>query len=140
MEKMNNDETMGIVKISDEVVSVIAGIAAQEIKGVVDLQHISNNISQLLKGKKSSGKNVKVTLNEDNAAIDLYLSVEYGIKIPEVVRAVQENVKKTVETMTGLKVEAVNVIVQNIYLPKTEKEEKKENKSHPLIFQRVFFL
>ena len=91
MEKMNNDETMGIVKISDEVVSVIAGIAAQEIKGVVDLQHISNNISQLLKGKKSSGKNVKVILNEDNAAIDLYLSVEYGIKIPEVVRSfVQE--------------------------------------------------
>ena len=81
----------------------------------------------MLKGKKSSGKNVKVTLNEDNLAIDLYLSVEYGIKIPEVVRAVQENVKKTVETMTGLKVEAVNVIVQNIYLPKTEKEEKKEN-------------
>jgi len=127
MEKMNNEETMGIVKISDEVVSVIAAIAAEEIKGVVDLQQGVNNISQLLKGKKASGKNVKVTLNEDNAVIDLYLSVEYGIKIPEVVRAVQENVKKTVETMTGLKVEAVNVIVQNIYLPKTEKEEAKEN-------------
>ncbi|MBU5454576.1 Asp23/Gls24 family envelope stress response protein [Caproiciproducens sp. MSJ-32] len=127
MEKMNNEETMGIVKISDEVVSVIAAIAAEEIKGVVDLQQGVNNISQLLKGKKALGKNVKVTLNEDNAVIDLYLSVEYGIKIPEVVRAVQENVKKTVETMTGLKVEAVNVIVQNIYLPKTEKEEAKEN-------------
>lgn len=127
MENKNYEENLGIVKISDEVVSVIAGIAAGEIKGVEDLQQTGNNISQLLKGKKNVAKNVKVTLNEEKAIIDLNLAVEYGVKIPEVVSSVQENVKKTVEAITGLKVEAVNIIVQNIYLPKTEKEEIKED-------------
>lgn len=128
MENKNYDDNLGIVKISDEVVSVIAGIAAEEIKGVEDLQQLGgNNISQLLKGKKNIGKNVKVTLNENIAVIDLNLAVEYGIKIPEVVNAVQENVKRTVETMTGLNVDSVNVNVQSIYIPKTEKEESKEN-------------
>lgn len=128
MENKNYDDNLGIVKISDEVVSVIAGIAAEEIKGVEDLQQLGgNNISQLLKGKKNIGKNVKVTLNENSAVIDLNLAVEYGIKIPEVVSAVQENVKRTVETMTGLNVDSVNINVQSIYIPKTEKEESKEN-------------
>jgi uncharacterized alkaline shock family protein YloU len=127
MENKNYEENLGIVKISDEVVSVIAGIAAGEIKGVEDLQQTGNNISQLLKGKKNVAKNVKVTLNEEKAIIDLNLAVEYGVKIPEVVSSVQENVKKTVEAITGLKVEAVNINVQNIYLPKTEKEEIKED-------------
>ena len=127
MENINYEENIGIVKISDEVVSVIAGIAAEEISGVSDLQNlVGNNISQLLKGKKSSGKNVRVTLNEDYAIVDLNLAVEYGVKIPEVVAAVQENVKKTVETMTGLKVSSVNVNVQSIYIPKTENNESKE--------------
>ncbi|MBS5938954.1 Asp23/Gls24 family envelope stress response protein [Clostridium sartagoforme] len=128
MSNMNQEENLGIVKISDEVVSVIAGIAAEEINGVEDLQHlVGSNISQLLKGKKNLGKNVRVTLNEDYAIIDLNLSVEYGVKIPEVVGAVQENVKRTVETMTGLKVSSVNINVQSIFVPKTEKEDRKEN-------------
>lgn len=128
MENKNYDDNLGVVKISDEVVSVIAGIAAEEIKGVEDLQQLGgNNISQLLKGKKNIGRNVKVTLNEDSAIIDLNLAVEYGIKIPELVSAVQENVKKTVEAMTGLKVDSVNINVQSIYLPKTEKKESKED-------------
>lgn len=128
MENKNYDDNLGIVKISDEVVSVIAVIAAEEIKGVEDLQQMGgNNISQLLKGKKNVGKNVKVTLSENSAIIDLNLAVEYGVKIPEIVSAVQENVKKTVEAMTGLNVEYVNINVQSIYLPKTEKEESKEN-------------
>lgn len=128
MENVNYDGNLGIVKISDEVVSVIAGISAAEIKGVEDLQQSGgNNISQLLKGKKNVGKNVKVTLNEDNAIIDLNVGVEYGVKIPEVVNLVQENVKRTVEAMTGLNVNSVNINVQNIYLPKTENEEIKED-------------
>lgn len=129
MENKNYDDNLGIVKISDEVVSVIAGIAAEEINGVEDLQQIGgNNISQLLKGKKNVGKNVKVTLSENSAIIDLNLAVEYGVKIPEVVNAVQENVKRTVEAMTGLNVDYVNINVQSIYLPKTEKEESKEDR------------
>ncbi|MDD6795299.1 MAG: Asp23/Gls24 family envelope stress response protein [Clostridiaceae bacterium] len=122
------EENVGIVKISDEVVSVIAGIAAEEIPGVMGFVHgVSNNITQIFsKNKKSSGKAVKVTLEENRATIEIDLTVEYGIKIMDVVADVQENVKKTVEAMTGLAVEAVNVTVQNIYMQK--KEEQEENK------------
>ena len=104
MENVNNESAIGIVKISDEVVSVIAGIAADEIQGIVEIPHgVSSNISQILKGKKaSSGKAVKVTLEEDKAIIELNVAVEYGMRIPEVVASVQENVKRTVEAMTGL--------------------------------------
>lgn len=129
MENVKADSTLGIVKISDEVVSVIAGIAAEEIAGIMELpQGVGNNISQILKGKKNNlGKSVKVTLTEDKAIIDLAVAVEYGVKIPEVVNSVQENVKKTVETITGLTVEAVNISVQNIYVPKQEQENLKED-------------
>ena len=128
MENVNNESTIGIVKISDEVVSVIAEIAADEIQGIVEVPHgVSSNISQILKGKKSSsGKSVKVTLEEDKAIIELNVAVEYGMKIPEIVSAVQENVKKTVEAMTGLKVDKVNVNVQNIFVPKQEQQESLE--------------
>ncbi|MDY6011798.1 Asp23/Gls24 family envelope stress response protein [Clostridium sp.] len=126
MENFNN-ENIGIVKISDEVVSVIAGIAAEEIDGVMEFQHgVTNNISQLLKGKKSSGKSVKVTLEEDRAKIEMAVTVEYGVKILDVIGAVQENVKNTVEAMTGLIVSSVDIYVQNIYLPKTQEKESKE--------------
>ncbi|MGL4730399.1 MAG: Asp23/Gls24 family envelope stress response protein [Clostridium sp.] len=123
-----NNENIGVVKISDEVVSVIAGIAAEEIDGVMEFQHgVTNNISQLLKGKKSSGKSVRVTLEEDRATIEMEVTVEYGVKILDVIAQVQENVKKTVEAMTGLVVSGVNVYVQNIYLPKDQEKEFKEN-------------
>ena len=111
----------------NEVVSVIAGIAAEEIEGVMEFQHgVTNNISQLLKGKKTSGKAVKVTLEEDRAKIEMDLTVLYGVKILDVVASVQENVKKTVEAMTGLVVSSVDVYVQNIYLPKNSEKESKE--------------
>ena len=124
MQELNKEESIGIVKISDEVVSVITAIAAEEIHGVMEFQHgVSNNITQIFIGKKSNGKAVKVTLEDDRATIDLDLSVEYGINILDVVAQVQENVKKTVEAMTGLVVSSVNVFVQNIYMPKTEETE-----------------
>ena len=91
------------------------------------IQNMLINISQILKGKKTTtGKSVKVTLGEDAATIELTVAVEYGINIPEVISLVQENVKKTVEAMTGLNVEAVNVNVQNIYVPKKEQNLEKE--------------
>lgn len=123
MEDLNNEQTIGIVKISDEVVSVIAGIAAEEIDGIVEFQH---GVSSIFKGKKTSGKSVKVTLNENSALIEMAVSVEYGRKIPDVVAKVQENIKRTVEAMTGLSVEAVDIYVQNIYMPKKEEEEDLE--------------
>lgn len=124
MEDFDKNENIGVVKISDEVVSVIAGIAAQEIEGVIDAQNgVAGNISNIFKGKKNAVKATKVTLVEDKAIIDMNVAVEYGKKIMDLVSQVQENVKKTVEAMTGLEVESVNIFVQNIYLPKKEESE-----------------
>lgn len=124
MEDLVREENIGVVKISDEVVSVIAGIAAQEIEGVLDYQvGVASNLTSIFKGKKNTAKASKVTLEEDKAIIEMSVAVEYGRKIMEVVAQVQDNVKKTVEAMTGLYVEAVNIYVQNIYLPKKEESE-----------------
>ena len=127
MEGLNKDSnSIGVVRISDEVVSVIAEIAAKEIDGIVETNSgVTGGITHILTGKKSTSKIVKVTVDKEDAVIEMVLGVQYGIKIPEVVSKVQENVKRTVEAMTGLKVSAVNIFIQNIVLPK--KEEKVDN-------------
>lgn len=124
-ENLNKEVELGIVKISDEVVEVIAGLAASEIDGIVGMSTtLVGGITQILSGKKNLSKGIKVTVEEDKATIDIHVVVKYGIKIPEVASKVQENVIKFVESMTGLKVSAVNVFIQNVVLPK---EEDKNN-------------
>ncbi|MGN0143941.1 MAG: Asp23/Gls24 family envelope stress response protein [Clostridium sp.] len=126
MEDINKEENIGIVKISDEVVSVIAGIAAQEIEGILDCQTgVASNLTNIFKGKKNAVKGTKVTLENDKAIIDMNVAVEYGRKINDLAVQVQENVKNTVEAMTGLEVDSVNICVQNIFLAKEEGNESK---------------
>lgn len=123
---MNNYDIKGIgtVKISEEVIGVISAIAASEIKGVSGLEpHTDNGITTIFTGKKGvakSAKGIKVTLNADSAVIDMNLSVQYGFNIPEVVEAVQKNVATTVETITGLSVSKVNILVNNIVVKEME--------------------
>lgn len=118
---INNQEDMGIVKISDEVVGVIAGLAATEVKGIIGMSSgMVGGITQVLTGKKNLSKGVKVNVGEESATIDINLVVEYGVRIPDIAITVQDNVKKAVETMTGLSVSAVNIHIQNIIIPKNE--------------------
>jgi uncharacterized alkaline shock family protein YloU len=118
-ENTKNEIDMGIVKISDEVVGVIAGLATTEVKGIVGMSaSLVGGITQILSGKKNLSKGVKVSVGENSAAIDLYVVVEYGIRIPDAAIEVQENVKKAVESMTGLNVSAVNIHVQNVMISK----------------------
>jgi uncharacterized alkaline shock family protein YloU len=120
-EIINSSANMGIVKISDDVVSVIAGLAAAEVKGITGMSTgLAGGITQMLGGKKNPSKGVKVNVGEESASIDIVVGVEYGIKIPEVAKAVQDGVKKAVETMTGLKVSAVNIFVHNVIVAKSE--------------------
>lgn len=126
-ENVKNEMEMGIVKISDEVVEVIAGLAASEIDGIEGMSAtLVGGITQMLSGKKNASKGVKVNVGEESATIDLYVVVKYGVKIQEVAEKVQENVKKSVESMTGLNVSAVNVYVQNVVLPKMEENIKEK--------------
>ena len=134
MENYMNEimETTGNVKISDEVVATITNIAVSEIKGVSGLGGtFTGDIAQML-GKKSFSKGIKVDIKENNVVLDLNVIIEYGVKIPEVAWEIQEAVKKSVESMTGLDVEKVNIHVVGIDVPKaiennaTEAIEKEE--------------
>lgn len=121
---MNNEINMGIVKISDEVVGVIAGLATTEINGIVGMSaSLVGGITQILTGKKNLSKGVKVSVGENNAAIDLFVVVEYGVRIPDVALKVQQNVKRAVESITGLEVSAVNIHVQNVMISKAEEND-----------------
>ncbi|ERI91331.1 alkaline shock protein 23 family protein [Clostridiales bacterium oral taxon 876 str. F0540] len=129
-ENIKEEVDMGIVKISDEVVGVISGLAATEIKGIVGMSaNLVGGITQILTGKKNLSKGVKVIVGESSATIDLFVVVEYGVKITEVCKQVQDNVKKTVEAMTGLVVSAVNIHVQNVVIPKLDEEHKDQEES-----------
>lgn len=123
-ENMNSQVNMGIVKISDEVVGVIAGLATTEINGIVGMSaSLVGGITQILTGKKNLSKGVKVSVGENNAAIDLFVVVEYGVRIPDVALKVQQNVKRAVESITGLEVSAVNIHVQNVMISKAEEND-----------------
>lgn len=114
---------IGSVRISNDVVAIISGVAATEIKGVVGMSGgITGGITELL-GMKNLSKGVKVEVNGNDTNIDLYLVVEYGSNIAEVGKQVQENVKSTVETMTGLNVLNINVNIQGVSVPKEPKAE-----------------
>ena len=113
------DNGIGSVTFADDVIAIIAGLAATEVKGVANmLGNMASSITEMM-GKKDHTKGVKVEVGTEEAAVDLYLVLNYGINIPDVCRAVQENVKKAIETMTGLRVVEVNVHVQGV---KFEKE------------------
>jgi uncharacterized alkaline shock family protein YloU len=121
------DEKNGSIRIANEVVGVIAGLAAMEVKGVSGMSGgMVDGITELLK-KKNLSKGVRVEVGEKEAAIDLSIIVDYGSKIPEVAVAVQENVKRAIESMTGLMVVEVNVHIQGVEFQQEElpPEEKR---------------
>ena len=117
------------IKISDDVVSVIAGVTVSEVQGVAGMAGgFAGGISEVLSGKKNLAKGIKTEINEKNVKIDVNIIVEYGSRIPDVAFEIQNRVKKAVESMTGLKVEEVNVHVQgvNTDTANTEKEDTSE--------------
>ena len=108
------------IKISNDVVAVIAGVAVSEVPGVASMSGgFAGGISEVLSGKKNLSKGIKVDADEKEVKIDVNIIVEYGSRIPDVAFEIQNRVKKSVENMTGLKVAEVNVHVQGV---KTERD------------------
>ena len=106
----------GEIKIADEVVAIIAALAATEVEGVASM---AGNITNELIGKlgmKNLSKGVKIDVSEGKVSVDLAINMEYGYNIPEVTGAVQDRVKNAIETMTGLAVEDVNIRVAGVNL------------------------
>lgn len=107
-------EGMGQVHISNEVVTIIAGLAATEVKGVASMAgNITNELVSRL-GVKNLAKGVKVMVEDDTAYVDLSLVLDYGYSIPKTSQKVQEKVKAAIENMTGLTVENVNIKIANV--------------------------
>ena len=105
---------VGSVEIADEVVAIIAGLAATEVEGVASM---AGNITNELVGKlgmKNLSKGVKIAVTEDHVCVDLSLNIRYGYSIPDVSASVQEKVRTAIETMTGLIVLEVNVKIAGV--------------------------
>lgn len=120
-----NQNSADEIKIADDVVAVIAGVAVSEVPGVAGMAGgFAGGISEVLSGKKNLAKGIKVEVGEKETKVDVNIIVEYGTRIPDVAFAIQNRVKKAVESMTGLKVIAVNVHVQGVSTANTVATEK----------------
>ena len=115
---------LGSVRIADEVIASIAGITAVDVPGVVGMSSgLIGGMAEMM-GKKNPAKGVKVQVGAREVAVDLYIIVEYGLRIPDVALQVQEKVKEAVETATGLSVIEVNVHVQGVGFSQGETDEE----------------
>lgn len=115
---LQEDENLGTVKIADEVVAMIAGLAATEVEGVAAMAgNISNELLNKV-GVKNLAKGVKVEVLGKKVKVELALIVEYGHNIPVVSQRVQGKVKTTIENMTGLEVTDVDVRIAGVNMVK----------------------
>lgn len=106
------------VKIANEVVAIIAGVATSEVQGVAGMSGgLVGGISEML-GKKNFSKGIKVDVDGNQTSIEIYIIVEYGVRIPDVAWVLQNKVKTAVEEMTGLNVVKVNIHVQGVKVEK----------------------
>lgn len=130
----NNDEIAistetNEIKIANDVVAVIAGVAVSEVPGVAEMAGgFAGGITEVLSGKKNLAKGIKVDVGEKETKIDVNIIVEFGVRIPDVAFEIQNRVKKAVENMTGLKVVEVNVHVQGVNADTTLEKDNNDSK------------
>lgn len=111
---IHEELNMGEVQIADEVVAIIAGLAATEVEGVASM---AGNITNELVGKlgmKNLSRGVKVAVQENEVTVELSLNMSYGYGIPKTSAKVQEKVKSAIESMTGLSVVEVNIHIAGV--------------------------
>ena len=119
-----NVEIASNLTISEDVIGIIAGLAAAEVDGVSGMTlGFVDGINQILGSNKKYSKGVKIELEGNEVIIDLFVIVKYGVKIPDVAFSIQNSVKGSVETMTGLSVKAVNINVQGVTFEKEKDVE-----------------
>lgn len=118
---INTEKNLGEIKIADEVVAMIAGLAAMEIEGVASIA--GNATRELINrlGKKALSKEVKVDVLEGIVTVSLTMNMKFGYNIKDVTEKVQEKVKTAIENMTGLEVADVNIRVAGVDVPEEDK-------------------
>jgi uncharacterized alkaline shock family protein YloU len=108
------EDAIGEVRVADEVVTIIAGLAATEVEGVSSMAGNITNEIVAKTGIKNLSKGVRVEVLDGIVSVDLNLNIKYGFTIPEVSSNVQERVRTAVETMTGLEVGTINVRIATV--------------------------
>lgn len=112
------DGQLGEVQIADEVVAIIAGLAATEVEGVASMAgNVTNELVAKL-GMKKLSRGVKVLVTDQNVDVDLALNIDYGYSIMKVSERVQDKVKAAIENMTGLHVSIVNIRIASVNMDK----------------------
>ena len=111
------------VSFATEVVATIAGLAATEVEGVASMSSQSSGFADMFSRKNSRNftKGVRIDLDDNKVTVDITIVVEYGSPVPDVARSIQENVKKAIETMSGLDVHAVDVHVAGVSFEREQK-------------------
>ncbi len=114
----NQEENLGKLKVTDEVIAIIAGLAAVEVDGVYAMSGgLTGGIAEAL-GIKNLSKGIKVDVKGDRVEVNIYIIANFGARIPDVAWNIQETVKKVVEKMTGMEIIEVNIHIQGINVPK----------------------
>lgn len=122
---IEQDEKLGAVKISDDVIAICAINAALSTKGVAGLSGgLSDTISRNILGKEPTKKGIKLSKEDEEIIIDIYVVINYGVKIPEVAWNVQKNVKNEIANMVDIPVKAINIHVQGVHFSEQEDEDK----------------
>jgi uncharacterized alkaline shock family protein YloU len=118
---------LGTIQIAPEVLETIAGLATLEIEGVAGMSGgLVGGISEML-GLKSLTKGVKVQIGEIDAIIDISIIIEYGSRIPDVCRQIQQSVKQTIYSMTGIHVPTVHIHIDYVHFKEAEKAVENES-------------
>jgi uncharacterized alkaline shock family protein YloU len=114
----DNEEYLGKLEVTNEVIAIIAGLAAVEVEGVYSMSGgITGGIADAL-GIRNLSKGIKAETRDNKVYVDIHIIADFGARIPEVAWNIQENVKKNIEKMTGMRVMEANIHVQGINIPR----------------------
>ena len=113
----------GTVRIYEDALAVIAALAAREVKGVHNSSNFLHSINDMF-NRRNVAKGVRVEVKDNQVSLEIKLAVEYGTPISQLAWEIQENVKNTIESMAGLQVVAVDVVIEAVKFPEVCSEDK----------------
>ena len=134
-----NENPEGTVSFATDVVATIAGLAANEVEGVAGMTGASSSLADILtrKNTRNYTRGVKVDIENNMVKVDVTIVVEYGSPVPDVARSIQENVKKAIETMSGLTVHSVDVHVSGISFERDQRAAKELDEQQKKMLERA---
>lgn len=133
-----NENPNGTVSFATEVVATIAGLAATEVDGVASMISPASGLADMFsrKSNRNLTKGVRIDLEDNRVSVDITITVDYGSPVPDVARNIQENVKKAIETMSGLDVKNVDVHVTGISFEREQRANAELDEQHRKMLEK----